>query len=73
MLLCGFHWHSRYSIWISTFVLFDSVCFKAIVCELRDLLWLQNIQNVPDKLICHDNWSIASRLAWMPNVYCILG
>ena len=32
MLLCGFHWHSRYSIWISTFILIDSMCFRAIPC-----------------------------------------
>ena len=25
MLLCGLHWHSRYSIWISTFVLSHTV------------------------------------------------
>ena len=36
MLLCGFHWHSRYSIWISTFVLLDSVCFRAIVCGSQE-------------------------------------
>ena len=22
-------------------------------------------------IICHENWFIASRIAWMPNVYCI--
>ena len=27
MLLCGFHWHSRYSIWISTFILLHCVWF----------------------------------------------
>ena len=32
MLICGFHCHSRYSIWISTFVLLHTVYFKAIAC-----------------------------------------
>ena len=77
MLLCGFHWHCRYSIWISTLVLFDCVCFKA------NSVWTQEapvatkctkyIRLVLHLLICHDNWFIASRLAWMPNVHCILG
>ena len=48
MLLCDFHWHSRYSIWISTFVLIDSVCFKAIVCEPTEFLWPQNVQKMLD-------------------------
>ena len=33
MLLCGFHWHSSYSIWIPTFVLLHNVYFKAIACD----------------------------------------
>ena len=32
MPICGFNWHSRYSIWISTFVLLHTVYFKAIAC-----------------------------------------
>ena len=30
ILLCGFHWHSRYSIWISTFVLLCAVWFTGV-------------------------------------------
>ena len=63
MLLCGFHWHFRYSIWISTFVLLHCVWFPESSC-VHKLLHL---------LIWHDNWFIASRLACMPNVHCILG
>ena len=62
MLLCGFHWHSRYSIWISTFVLMHTMC-PGSSCGHK----LLNV------LICHDNWFIASRIAWMPNNHCILG
>ena len=61
MPICGFHWHSRYSIWISTFVLLHCVWFPGSSCGHR-LLTL---------IICHENWFIASRIAWMPNVYCI--
>ena len=61
MPICGFHWHSRYSIWISTFVLLHCVWFPGSSCGHK-LLCL---------IICHDNWFIASGIAWMPNVYCI--
>ena len=44
MLLCGFHWHSRYSIWISTFVLmhFRVVCreFLYPISAKYDQIWL---------------------------------
>ena len=63
MPVCGFHWHSRYSIWISTFVLLHCMWFPGSSC-VHELLYL---------IICHDNWFTASRLAWMPNVHCILG
>ena len=33
MFLCGFHWHSRYSIWISTFVLLHCVWFSGSSCN----------------------------------------
>ena len=61
MPICGFHWHSRYSIWISTFILLHCVWFPGSSCGHK-LLTL---------IICHENWFIASRIAWMPNVYCI--
>ena len=61
MPICGFHWHSRYSIWISTFVLLHCVWFPGSSCGHK-LLSL---------IICHENWFIASRIAWMPNVHCI--
>ena len=50
MLLCGFHWHSRYSIWISTFVLLHCVWFTGSSCG----------QQLPSVVICHDNWLISS-------------
>ena len=61
MPICGFHWHSRYSIWISTFVLLHCMWFPGSSCGHK-LLSL---------IICHENWFIASRIAWMPNVHCI--
>ena len=62
MPVCGFHWHSRYSIWIPTFVLLHSVWFPGSSC-VHKLLYL---------ILCHDNWFIASRLACMPHVRFIL-
>ena len=50
MLLCGFHWHSRYSIWISPFVLLHCVWFTGSSCG----------QQLPSVVICHDNWLISS-------------
>ena len=35
MLLCGFHWHSRYSIWISTFVLMHTVLAQGVPLALK--------------------------------------
>ena len=35
MLLCGFHWHSRYSNWISTFVLMHTVCAQGVPVALK--------------------------------------
>ena len=63
MLLCGFDWYSRYSIWISTFVLMHTVWFPGSSCGHKLL----------DVLICHNNWFIASRIAWMPNIHGNLG
>ena len=43
------------------------------ICLLH-CVWFPGISCVHKSLyliICHDNWFIASRLAWMPNVYCI--
>ena len=50
MLLCGFHWHSMYSIWISTFVLLHTVWITGSSCG----------QQLPSVVICHDNWLISS-------------
>ena len=50
MLLCGFHWHSRYSIWISTFVLLHCVWFKGSSCG----------QQLPSVVRCHYHWLISS-------------
>ena len=50
MLLCGLHWHSRYSIWISTFVLLHCVWFTGSSCG----------QQLPSVVISHDNWLISS-------------
>ena len=50
MLLCGFHWHSRYSIWISTFVLFHCMWFTGSSCA----------QQLSSMVRCHDNWLISS-------------
>ena len=33
MPVCDFHWHSKYSIWISTFVLLHCVWFPGISCD----------------------------------------
>ena len=63
MPVCGFHWHSRYSIWISTFVLLHCMWFPGSSSDHK-LLYL---------IICHDNWFIASRLACMPHVHFISG
>ena len=63
MLLYGFYWHFRYSMWISTSVLLHTVWFPGSSCGYK-LLHL---------IICHGNWFIASRLAWMPYVHFILG
>ena len=63
MLLCGFHWNSRYSIWISIFVLLHCVWYPGSSC-VHKLLYL---------ILCYDNWFIASRLAWMPDIHCIVG
>ena len=49
MLLCGFHWHSRYSIWISTFVLLHCMWFTGSSCH----------QQLPSVVICHDYWLIS--------------
>ena len=46
MPICGFHWHSRYSIWISIFVLLHCVWFPGSSCGHK-LLTL---------IICHNNW-----------------
>ena len=46
ILLCDFHWHSRYSIWISTFVLLHCVWFTGSSCG----------QQLPSVVICHDHW-----------------
>ena len=32
MLLCGFYWHSRYSIWICTFIVIKFVWLAAVLC-----------------------------------------
>ena len=50
MLLCGFHWHSRYTIWISTFVLLHCMWFTGSSCG----------QQLPSVVRCHDNWLISS-------------
>ena len=50
MLLCGFHWHSRYSIWISTFVLLHTVWFTGGSCG----------KQLPSVVICHDHWLIST-------------
>ena len=50
MLLCGFHWYSRYSIWISTFVLLHCMWFT----------WSSCGQQLPSVVRCHDNWLISS-------------
>ena len=50
MLLCGFHWHSRYSIWISTFVLLHCMWFTGSSCG----------QQLPSVVRYHDNWLISS-------------
>ena len=50
MLLCGFHWHSRYIIWISTFVLLHTMWFTGSCCD----------QQLPSVARCHDNWLISS-------------
>ena len=50
MLLCGFHRHSRYSIWISTFVLLHCVWFTGS----------SSGQQLPRVVICHDLWLISS-------------
>ena len=70
MLLCGFHWHSRYSIWISTFVLLHTVWAQGVPVATK---CTKDARLLIHLIICHDNWFIASRLAWMPNVHCILG
>ena len=63
MPVCGFCSHSRYSIWISTFVLLHCVWFPGSSC-VHKLLYL---------MLCHDNWFIASRFTCMLHVHCILG
>ena len=61
MPICGFHWHSRYSIWISTFILLHCVWFPGSSC-VHKLLYL---------ILCHDNWFIASKLVCMAHVHFI--
>ena len=47
MPTCGFHWHSRYSIWISTFVLLHCMWIP------REFLWPQTVifNNISWKLV----------------------
>ena len=59
MLLCGFDWHSRYSIGISTFILINSVWFTGSSCN----------QQVPN--VFHWIWFILSHIACKPNAQCI--
>ena len=45
MLLCGFHWHSRYSIWISTFILMHIVYAQGVPVALNCIA--SGFQGVP--------------------------
>ena len=35
LFLCGFHWHSRYSIWIFTFILTTTLWFTGNFCDQK--------------------------------------
>ena len=59
MLLCGFHWHSRYSIWISTFVLMHCGWFT----------WSSCGQQLPSVVICHDHWLISTFISSTTHVH----
>ena len=59
MLLCGFHWHSRYSIWISTFVLLHCVWFTGSSCG----------QQLPSVVKCHDNSLISTFISSTTHIH----
>ena len=62
MPICGFHWHSRYSIWISTF------CFIALRVVPREFLWPQTVifNNMSWKLVhCIKNSLNAKRSLYL--------
>ena len=59
MLLCGFHWHSRYSIWISTFVLLHCMWFTGSSYS----------QQLLSVVRCHDNWLTSSFISSTTHVH----
>ena len=62
ILLCGFHWHSRYSILISTFVLLHCMWFTGSSCG----------KQLPSVVKCHDNWLISPLINSTTHVHAYL-
>ena len=68
MLLCGFHWHSRYSIQISTFVSLHCVWFTGSSCAK----WILYIHLV--SLLVNGNWftvTLINSTAHVHACFCI--
>ena len=59
MLLCSFHWHSSYSIWISTFVLLHCVWFTGS-------FYGQQLLSV---VKCYDNWLISTFISSTTHIH----
>ena len=59
MPMCGFYWHSRYNMWISTFILTTTVWFTGSSCG----------QHVPNVIRCHNNCLILSFINSKTHVY----